>query len=138
NDNNIKDYYSEIYPNWGEGPKYWLLTKLLWNPKLDIESLEIRWYNMAVGDEAAFYLKSYFDIWEKYWEITMKDKEWFNRKSTFLPFNDVGYLEYVTLDMVNDSEYNIKNVMLNAKSQSEKERAMLFQEMWKLYKIAIH
>ncbi len=62
----VKYYYAEAMPNWGEGANLWVLTKLLWNPRQDVEALLDDWYRTAVGTAAAPKLKEYYQIWEKF------------------------------------------------------------------------
>jgi len=40
---NVKYYYAELYPNWGEGPRAWVLSKLLWNPGQNVDPLLHGW-----------------------------------------------------------------------------------------------
>lgn len=60
-------FYAEAYPNWGlDGPKLYILEKLLWNPELDVDKLLQQWCQGLFG-EAGPLMKEYFDFLEKAW-----------------------------------------------------------------------
>lgn len=137
NANKVKHFYGEIYPNWGEGPKYWLLTKLLWNPNQNVDNLLNEWYEKCVGKDAATYLRQYYTIWENYWSKKLIKTPWFAINSTFLPFNNVDYLKLVDEKMIRDSETLLENVCAKAKGNKEKQRAQAIYDMWSLYKLGL-
>lgn len=67
-------FYSEAYPNWGlDGPKYWLVSKLLWDTSLDVDQLLNQFYGDMFGrsgdslSPAAGAMKNYFDFLEETW-----------------------------------------------------------------------
>src|SRR5690606_21887367 len=45
--NGVKNYYAEDNPNFGEGPKDWVQTKLLWNPHQNVDALINDWCTHA-------------------------------------------------------------------------------------------
>jgi len=60
-------FYAEAYPNWGlDGPKLWVLEKLLWNPNQDVDQLIDEWCRGLFGDTAPM-MRRYFDFLEKKW-----------------------------------------------------------------------
>ena len=64
---NVDGFYGEAYPNWGlDGPKYWLLSKLLWNHRLDPETLMDDYCKNMYGPAAAA-MRQYFDFLEEIW-----------------------------------------------------------------------
>ena len=101
----MKYYYAELYPNWGEGPKPWILSKLLWNPNRNVDSLLNIWYVKTAGKKAAPKLKEFYAIWEKFWTKDILDLKWsINRKANvYLNFDDLGYLNYVPVNYVKKS-----------------------------------
>src|SRR5690606_33661626 len=121
--NNIKHYYTEAYPNWAEGPKYWILAKLLWEPNQDVQKLEEEWYIKFCGKESAVFLKKFYNIWEDYWTISIHKSNWYNEKTTFLPFNDLRYMSLINQSMVIDSELALINALKFAKGK-DKERLL--------------
>ena len=63
----FKGYMAECGDPWIEGPKYWLMHKLLWNIDLDVDRALDTWYRACGGAAAAPHLKRYFDLWEEFW-----------------------------------------------------------------------
>lgn len=63
----VDGFYSEAYPNWGlDGPKYWLVSKLLWDTDADPEKLLDQFYTDLFGPAAAA-MREYFDYLEEVW-----------------------------------------------------------------------
>jgi len=59
--------YAEQYPNWAlDGPKYWLMTRLEWNPGLDVEATLDEFYKKFFA-EASAPMKAYFEKAERVW-----------------------------------------------------------------------
>jgi hypothetical protein len=57
-------FYAEIYSNHGlDGPKAWIVEKLLWNPYQDPDQLRAQWCQ-AVFEEAAEPMDAYFALLE--------------------------------------------------------------------------
>ncbi len=62
-----RGFYAEAYPNWGlDGPKLWVLERVLWNPKLDADALTQEWCDGLFG-EAGPAMRAYFDRLERAW-----------------------------------------------------------------------
>src|SRR5690606_27757074 len=97
-DNNVVAFFGEHGPNWGDGPKHWLYAKLLWDPYQDVEALEQEWYERAVGEEAAPYLKAYYDHWRDFWEHRILATDWFQsrKRIVYFMYNSATYLSIVT------------------------------------------
>ncbi len=63
----VDGFYAEAYPNWGlDGPKYWLVSELLWDTDADPDALLGRFYDDMFGP-AADEMKAYFDYLEEVW-----------------------------------------------------------------------
>ena len=63
----VDGLYAESYPNWGlDGPKYWLLAKMLWNHRQDPSALLDAYYTDLFGP-AAGTMRGYFDFLEETW-----------------------------------------------------------------------
>ncbi|MBT3376188.1 MAG: DUF4838 domain-containing protein [Lentisphaerae bacterium] len=59
--------HCECYPNWGlDGPKYWLMNRLWWEPELDPEMLWQQFCDDMFGPAAAP-MRSYWRRWETLW-----------------------------------------------------------------------
>lgn len=121
----VRHHYGEYYPrdDWHEGPKYYIIMKLLWDVNLDVDKTLDEWYTLAVGPKAAPYLKEYFDRLEAYWTYSVPKTNWFKKGRQWLNFNSVDYLEkYSTVDLKQSEELLLKVVELS----DNKERAEFF------------
>jgi hypothetical protein len=65
--NNVRGFYAEVYPNWGlDGPKLYVMSRVLWDPQIDIDRLSAEW-NRRMFREAAAPMAAYFALCEKAW-----------------------------------------------------------------------
>ncbi|MBM4039390.1 MAG: DUF4838 domain-containing protein [Planctomycetes bacterium] len=63
----VDGFYAEDYPNWGlDGPKYWLIARMLWNCKLDPEELKRDYFGRLFGPLADA-MRAYFELLEETW-----------------------------------------------------------------------
>ncbi len=101
-DHGVKHYYAEAYPStqyWTEGPKLYVLAKLLWDPDLDVDELVDDWCMAAVGEAAAPHLEEYYSFWEDYWQERAVDSYWFTGNSAeYLYWAEYSYMNYLTVD----------------------------------------
>ncbi|MBO5723708.1 MAG: DUF4838 domain-containing protein, partial [Lentisphaeria bacterium] len=86
-DHNVRSMFVECFmslPN--EGPKYYLMSKMLFDVNADPEKIVMDWCNAAVGEKSAVYLRQYYDFWEKYWQRPeLKRTTWYSsRFSTYM------------------------------------------------------
>ena len=73
----LNGYIFERGNPWGEGPQSYLEFKLTWNPNLDLDRVLDAWCRACGGDEAAPYLREFYDLWEEYWrEGKYKESRW--------------------------------------------------------------
>ena len=119
-------YYAETCPNFANGPKIYILAKLLWNPYLNLDSLLNEWYEACGGgsvsdpNSAAYNLREYYKIWDDFWTYYVKDTKWFYNETVWFDFGKPQYLEAVTEDMVLNSR-NYLEMALNATVPDSKE-----------------
>jgi hypothetical protein len=132
----VKYYYAELYPNWAEGPKAWVLSKLLWNPNYNVDSLLHIWYVSAGGEKAAPKLKAYFSLWEKFWSKDVFTRNWNTNKNQFLNFTDISYLEDVPVKYINLSSKLLNEAFNLAETSMQKQRISELEKMWQVYKTA--
>jgi len=139
NEHGVIAYFGELMPNWGEGPKAWILAKLLWNPNQDVDKLLQFWYERAVGVDAAPYLESYYDLWEQFWTTRIKDTPWFQKGKdmTYLNFNDKSYLEAVSQQYLKESRILLELVIEKTKTPQEKSRAALILKEYENYEVLV-
>jgi len=132
-------HYAELYPNWGEGPKPWVATKLLWNPNEDVDALINKWYVRAVGHQAAPYLAAYYDHWEYFWNERIKASSWFQESKNliYLLFPDPRYLEIVTDDEMAESKKRLEAAVYYAETDVQKARAQMLLTAFEYYELSV-
>lgn len=145
-DHHVRYYFGELYPNWGEGPKPWILTKLLWNPDRSVDELLTDWYVSAVGEKAAPKLAAYFDLWEKFWTEDMQrefrkdgseNPAWNRRSGQYLPFEIVTYLLAVPPEYLKKSRELLDEAGRLAETPTQKARVGKIREMWDIYEASV-
>lgn len=83
----LNGWRGECGVSWQEGPKFWLHFKLLWKPDVDLDRTLDTWYRACAGDEAAPYLKEYYDLWEQFWFTpAVKETQWYKYTCHFVYF----------------------------------------------------
>ena len=131
-DNGARHYYGECYPGneWVEGPKVYLITKLLWNPELDINALLKDWYECCVGKKAAPYMQQYFANLEKFWTKDVVKTAWFQEKRVYPSFGKTDYLEAYTPEALYKNEALLKKCVELAETPQQKARAEYFYKLF--------
>jgi len=134
----VRHYYSEIYPNWtGEGPKTWILAKLLWNPKQDVGALLEDWCRSAVGEEAAPFLVKYYERWEKFWIDDSAKSPWMENDRTYCNFATPDYLALVKAETLEEFEGLIASAEQSSMTSDERVRMERLRRMWDYYKLGV-
>ncbi|MBP1993877.1 DUF4838 domain-containing protein [Paenibacillus eucommiae] len=132
-------HVAEIYPNFGEGPKPWLSAKLQWNPDLDVDLLANEWYERAVGNIGAPYLKQYYDYWENFWTDRVFDTSWYldwknsDNRTNYLNLLDHSYLTAVTKADLTESRRLLELAVAHAGTGKQKKRAELLLRAFEFY-----
>ncbi|QNK56831.1 DUF4838 domain-containing protein [Paenibacillus sp. PAMC21692] len=138
----VNAYYSELYANFGEGPKPYLSAKLKWDPQQDVDVLLDDWYKRAVGPEAAADLKAYYQKWQQFWEQDIFDTQWYQlwkndpERMNYLQLLSVDYLRDVTLEDMVDSRLLLESVIAKAQTQQQKKRAQDLLRMFEFYELS--
>ncbi len=141
-EHHVRSFHADYIPNWsGEGPKAWLMMKLLWNPNRDVDELLDDWYQHTVGVEAAPKLKEYYAIWEKFWTKDILSSPW-NRgegdeSGLYLPFQNPGYLLDVPVAYLEESSRLLDEVCTLASTPDQKQRAERIRRMWQFYRASV-
>ncbi|MBP1990082.1 DUF4838 domain-containing protein [Paenibacillus eucommiae] len=136
-------HVAELYPNFGEGPKPWVSTKLQWNPDLDVDELVDEWYVRAVGEEAAGDLKLYYDFWEQFWTERIFDTSWYKNwaeqesRHTFMDFLDSSYLRNVTSEDLTYTKSLLESVVNKAQTAQQKKRAQYLLRAFDYYEASV-
>jgi len=129
----VRAWYSEAYPNWGEGPKLFLLLRLLWAPTRDVDAVLADWYRRAVGPEAAPLLARYYAHWEDFWTKRAPKADWWSDRGQYLPFNRPDYLEAIDESEIAESRRLLEAVVAKAKTPDQKGRAGLLLRAFEYY-----
>ncbi|RAV21869.1 DUF4838 domain-containing protein [Paenibacillus contaminans] len=134
-ENGAVAFFGELNPNIGEGPKPWLLAKLMWDPNQDVDSLLNEWYDRAVGPEAAPYLKAYFDHWDDFWENRIQQTDWFQSRKNIVYFmyNSASYLSIVTDEEIAQNRTWLETAVAKAQTEPQKKRAELLLRAFEYY-----
>jgi len=138
-DAGVSVQYAEMVPNFGEGPKPWLSTKLQWNPDLDADALNAEWYERAVGSDAAADLAAYYEIWRAFWEEEMFETGWFRNwldsepRANYFNFLDDSYLDAVSPAIIKQSRDLLEAVVDKAVTEKQKKRAQALLKAFEYY-----
>jgi hypothetical protein len=135
--NKVKYYYAELYPNWGEGPKPWIMGKLLWNPNYNVDSLLNTWYISFAGKKAAPKLKSFYHVWEQFWSKDIFNSSWNYDTHQYLNFTVLSYLSAVPKEYVTNCDKLMNDALTLAQTAEQKQRVKKLRDMWQVYKAAI-
>ncbi len=93
--NGVEFQYADMYPDLiGEGPKTWMLAKLLWNIEADPDDLIAEWYEAVAGPGASD-LAAYFAFWDDFWtDSVVQTPFWaYSRFRTYVYFPLCTYLD---------------------------------------------
>lgn len=137
-DNHVSSLYNELYPNWGEGPKGWVMSKLMWDPTQDVDALLDEWYERAAGAAAAADLKAYYDHWEKFWMERVQGTQWFqaSKHRINLEFANSAYLGIVTEEEVEMSRQLLESALSKAVTDRQKARVTVLLREFEQYEAA--
>lgn len=129
--------YAELYPNWGEGPKPWVLARLAWDPAADVDALTRQWCALAVGESGADQLKAYFDVWEEIWTERIITGSWFVPGSTYQNFTLPTYLAEVTEADLARAQTHLDAASAAAVTPQQQARAGLLQRVAEFYRTSV-
>ena len=128
--NGVRLYYAEhrLSSDFHEGPKPYMMGKLLWDPDMDLEAALDDWYLNAVGPKAAPYLKEYYDRLEDFWTKRVSKTPFFHVNSLYLDFTSSEYLDAYTMAEIDRSAWLMEQVR---KYSNHKGRGELFYDAFK-------
>ena len=129
----VRGHTAEAYPNFGEGPKLYVSLKLQWDPYQDVDALLDEWCTLAVGEQAAPYVRQYYDHWEDFWTRRILDSKWYVYNRQYLPFNIPTYLEDVTLEEIAQCREWLEAAVANAGTADQQARAQLLLRAFEYY-----
>ena len=132
-DHNAKAYYGECWTcDAYEGPKQYLVTKLLWDSNQDLKKLEEEWYVRCVGKKAAPYLKAYYKIWNDYFTGPALSTPW-GKSSTgvYMTFYDASCINALREEDIQAADEAMKQVVSLAETTQEQARAVVLMRLWR-------
>ncbi|WP_156739632.1 DUF4838 domain-containing protein [Occultella aeris] len=129
----VTHHYAELYPNWGEGPKPWVLSELTWDPHQDVRALEDRWYDLAVGSAATPAIRSYYRLWESFWRERVPQTTWFRTPRMYYYFADQAYLQVVTEEDIATSRNLLDKAARLAGQPEQAARVEVLRRQFEFY-----
>ena len=131
-DNHAKAYYGECWVHDAlEGPKQYLVSKLLWNSNQDMKKLEDEWYVRCVGKKAAPYLKAYYKVWNDYFTGRAQLTPWFkSAHNVYMTYPDLSSTYGLEEKDLQTAAAAMEQVVKLAETGQEKERAALMMRHW--------
>ena len=133
----VKYYYGELYPNWGEGPKAWVTSKLLWNPNQDVDALLDDWCRNAAGTQGGPKLKAYYTIWEKFWSQDVFANGGNSDTKGRITFFNPSYLQSVPDDYLTQSDKLLADAYKLAETDQQKQLVTKLTQMWTVYRLSV-
>ncbi|MBP1992426.1 DUF4838 domain-containing protein [Paenibacillus eucommiae] len=138
----VNAYFSELFPNFGEGPKPYLSAKLQWDPGLDKDTILEEWYERAVGAAAAADVKAYYEIWQRFWEEDIYETQWYlawknsTQRTNFLPLYSAAYLSDLKLEDLEESRRLLESAISKTETPAQEKRARDLLHMFEYYEIS--
>ncbi len=131
----VNRIHVEMQPEFGEGPKPWVYSRLAWDPSLDADQLLDDWCRHAVGAQAGAALADYFRGWEAFWDDEVPQTDWFDlsRANSFFYFDGPGYLEAISPDDLPPLEALIDRVVDMADTPEGVARAQFLRRSMDYY-----
>ena len=131
-ENHAKAYYGECWVHDAfEGPKQYLISKLLWNSEQDMQKLEEEWYVRCVGAKAAPYLKAYYKVWNDYFTGAARKTPWFRSAwNVYMAYYDLSSSYGLEEKDLQAADEAMRQVVALAETDQEQARAALMMRHW--------
>ena len=112
-------FYCEALTNWAAGgPKFYVLSHVLWDANADVDALLDRYMRAAFGTAAAPHMRAYFDRWEDVWERKGEDV----RYNTGRQWRNVRQLDELTRDDLTALDAALRKANAGGGTAAEKRR----------------
>ena len=131
---NLRFYFNEWAPGryWKNIPEAYMVCKLCYDMELEPEKILDQWFELAVGREAAPYLKEYFRLWEEFWVKKIPQTPWFIERAEqeipFLQRRDGHYLDALDYETVARAMILLDRAVELAPEGKERRRAEFFRD----------
>ena len=124
--NSVKGFYAEVYPNWGlDGPKLYIMARVLWNPQVDIDGLSDEW-NERMFREAAEPMKRYFARCEEAWREQQTGRgHWAYRLAA-----DPKQFQIFPPEVLDECTVYLDEAAALAEDELVKQRIHFFRKTW--------
>ncbi len=135
--NGIKYLFSEAMFSIDEGAKPHLFAMLNWDPNCSLAELEKRWYQKAVGPQAAVHLEAFYKVWEEIWTQDILQSEWFenSKNFTYLQFSYFDYLENIPLQKIKIARQHLDNAWLEVQKNGNNDQKKRLEAIRKFYSL---
>ena len=136
-DHNVRAWYAETYPFFGEAPKYYAMAKIWWDPDRDVDEILGEWYTLSFG-KAAEPMKSYFGHWEDYWTRRVRDTGLFLAlKNSQYCMGNRGFLEALTGADIKTGDAYMAQALALADTPETRARVEAMALSWQYYRTVI-
>ena len=109
-----------------------MITKLGWDIDRDADEILDEWFELAVGKEAAPYLKAYFQVWESFWTNDIPRTSWFidraEKEIPFLQRRDGDYMDALRVETIRNAMENLDKAVELAPEGKERMRGDFFRD----------
>ena len=136
-EHNVRAWYAETYPFFGEAPKYYAMAKIWWDPDRDVDEILDEWYTLSFG-EAAPPMIAYFNHWEDYWTRRVRATGHFSAlENSQYCIGNRGFLEALTREDIEIGDGYIKQALELADTPQTKARVEVMALAWYYYRTVI-
>ncbi len=122
----VKGFYAEVYPNWGlDGHKLYVMSRILWNPEVDVDALTDEWYERMFRESAAP-MGDYFERCERAWrEQDTGPGAWAYRLA-----GDPKQFDIFPPDIVAECTGYLDEAVRLAQTDTVRDRIHFFRKTW--------
>lgn len=126
--NGVTGFYAEVYPNWGlDGHKLWVMSRILWDPRVDVDALTDEW-NERMFREAATPMAAHFARCERAWrEQSTGRGHWAYRMA-----GDPKQFQVFPPEVLADCTRHLNEAAAIARDPLVKERIAFFRKTWEV------
>ena len=117
----LSEYFGEVYTiHAANGPKQYILGRLLWNVNYDVDKAMMEYCTKAFGKGAAPHVKAYYDVWETVYE---RDRASGRKRNPNAPFTfSIDRFEGLRQGDTDKMAEALKKAAAAAKSDVQKKR----------------
>lgn len=135
----VQHVVAEVYAGWAEGAKAWTYSRQVWNPSVNTDDLIAEWCERAVGHAAADDLIEYHRVWQRVWNRSVGETDWYQDglRRNFFGFNSVGYMNLAGEAEVTRAKALLGKASAKATTQRQKDRAALMSTAFELVEASI-